>query len=71
VVIWRHGESTNGHTGIFLEADGDQMLTIEGNTEKGLDTKGNLVREGGGVYLCRRSMKKNGDMKVVGFLKPF
>jgi len=71
IIIWRHGDTTNGHTGIFLEADGDQMLTIEGNTGKGLDSAGEVVREGDGIYLNRRSMKKNGDMKVVGFLKPF
>ena len=25
VVIWRHGDSTNGHTGIFLEAHGGEL----------------------------------------------
>jgi hypothetical protein len=71
IVIWRHGDTTNGHTGIFLEADGDQMMTIEGNTSSGLSKNGSVVRDGGGVYLCKRSMKQNGDLRVVGFLKPF
>lgn len=71
IVIWRHGQTTNGHTGVFLEADGDQMLCVEGNSNRGLDADGTIIADGGGVYLTKRSMKKNGDMTVTGYLKPF
>ena len=71
IVIWRHGQTMNGHTGIFLEAEDGQMLVVEGNTNQGLRADGDIERNGGGVYLTKRSMKKNGDMVVQGFLKPF
>jgi CHAP domain len=71
VIIWKHGKGPAGHTGFFLEADGNQMKTIEGNTESGLDSRGNVERDGGGVYHGKRSMVKNGTMVVQGFLKPF
>jgi hypothetical protein len=72
VIIWQHGKGPAGHTGVFLESHKTgQMLTVEGNTESGLRSDGSLERDGGGVYKCSRSMKANGSMKVVGFLKPF
>lgn len=70
IIIWQHGKSENGHTGAVLECDGKEMSAVEGNTESGL-VGGVVQRDGGGVYLTKRSMKGNGDMKVVGFLKPF
>jgi hypothetical protein len=72
IIIWQHGSSSNGHTGVFLEAQDDGgMRAIEGNAEKGLAPDGSVEREGGGIYLTSRSMKANGTMKVVGYLKPF
>lgn len=71
LVVWQHGDTQAGHTGIFLEGDGKTMTTIEGNTTKGLAPDGSIIREGGGIYLCERSMIQDGEMKVVGFLKPF
>lgn len=73
IIIWQHGKSENGHTGIMLEADhiSKQMRAIEGNTESGLNSLNKVVRDGGGVYLTKRDMKANGDMNVVGFMKPF
>jgi hypothetical protein len=73
LIIWQHGTSQSGHTGCFIESTdgGKTMITCEGNTESGLDSKGNVVREGGGFYRNKRSMKANGTMKVLGFLKPF
>ena len=69
VVIWRHGNTTNGHTGIITEiVDNDYFMSIEGNTGPSDDV---VVREGDGVYRKRRAMKGNGDMKVVGFLNPW
>jgi len=76
IIIWQHGTSQSGHTGVFLEVLLDHnssamMLTIEGNTTKGIGPKGEVVRDGGGVYVCERNMKSSGDMHVLGFLKPF
>lgn len=65
IIIWQHGTSQAGHTGIFTEAKGKDMGTVEGNTGDG------SFRDGDGIYVRTRSMTKNGNMKVVGFLKPF
>ena len=71
IIIWKHGDSFAGHTGIFEDSRDGKMLTIEGNTESGLNELGSLVREGGGVYECVRDRHANGSMRVMGFLKPF
>lgn len=71
IIIWQHGTSTNGHTGMVVSYKGSTMRCIEGNTEKGLRPDGSIQREGGGVYETERNTKANGEMKVVGFLKPF
>jgi hypothetical protein len=65
VVIWKHKTSVYGHTGIVIAVDGDDFTTIEGNTGPGAG----IVREGDGVYIKKRSIRGDGDMKVVGFLK--
>lgn len=71
IVIWKHGAGPSGHTGIFLERDNTNFYAIEGNTEAGLNPDGSIEREGGGVYKTKRNMVRNGNMSVVGFLKPF
>ncbi len=72
VVIWRHGISQNGHTGIIIGSDGLVFQAIEGNTTAGAaNPNGPIEREGGGVYFTERSNSGNGDMHVIGFLKPF
>lgn len=71
IVIWRHGDTSSGHTGCLESTDGEVMFTYEGNTESGLSSSGKVEREGGGFYYCKRNFKGNGDMRVVGFLKPF
>lgn len=71
IVIWRHGTTSNGHTGCLESTDGIIMHTYEGNTESGLDESGKIEREGGGFYYCKRGFRGDGSMKVVGFLKPF
>ncbi len=65
IIIWRHGNTSNGHTGIVTEFLGDKMLTVEGNTGNG------SFREGDGVYQKKRSTNMDGDMRVMGFLIPF
>ena len=70
IVIWRHGSTTNGHTGIVvqIEDDGQHVWTVEGNTG---DSDSTVQRQGDGVYLKRRSIKGQGKMKVVGYLQPW
>ena len=73
IIIWRHGGSDSGHTGMvtaFLH-DANRMHAVEGNTEAGIDPSGGVVRDGGGVYATLRGAKGTGSMKVLGFLKPF
>lgn len=67
IVIWQHGNTSAGHTGIVVSVDqkAKTMITIEGNTADQDDT---IVREGDGVFKRRRSLLANGSMKVVGFL---
>lgn len=72
VVIWKNKKTGMGHTGIFIEStDKKTMLTSEGNSTEGLNSRGEVERDGGGVYLCKRSMKGHGNMEVRGFLIPF
>ncbi len=67
VVIWRHGDSTSGHTGIVVSVSPDSFVTIEGNTGPGAG----VVREGDGVYQKTRTLAGSEQMKIVGFLMPF
>lgn len=69
VIIWRHGESSNGHTGIVTEIiDKDWVRVCEGNTGNPDDV---VEREGDGVFLKKRSVHGAGEMKVWGYLKAF
>ncbi len=73
IVLWRHGVTYKGHTGILLGTDGINFHAVEGNTTSGSenDPTGPVVREGGGVYYTKRAASGSGDMHVVGYLKPF
>lgn len=71
IIIWRHGKTTSGHTGLFLEGDSRTLMAVECNTGGGLDTHDEVVREGDGCYRTRRTIGKIGDMDLVGFLRPF
>lgn len=70
IAIWRHGNTTNGHTGVLESADNKIFYAYEGNTESGL-ANGKVERDGGGVYRTQRGITGNGNMKIMGFLKPF
>jgi hypothetical protein len=76
IAIWRHGNTSSGHTGMVMGADGKVMNLVEGNTTSG-KAGGTVVREGHGCYFTERSMqgfpniKTTGSMKLVGFLVPF
>jgi len=67
IVIWQHGNTQNGHTGIVSEWRDHSFEAVEGNTERGKD----LVRDGGGVYVTDRDIVGNGSLKIIGYLKPF
>jgi hypothetical protein len=72
IIIWRHGPGPSGHTGCTISyCYGGQFTAVEGNTESGLTAAGHIEREGGGCYETRRNIIGAGNMKVVGFLKPF
>ena len=71
IIIWRHGSTTNGHTGIVVgNCVNRTFAAVEGNAEGGT-ANGKVVRDGGGVYYTTRNQDGNGSMKVVGFLRPF
>lgn len=69
-VIWNHLGTDNGHFGIVIWAFDDYMTLVEFNTTYGTN-KGQIVREGGGVYLTKRSYGMEGDMQPQGFIRPF
>lgn len=67
IVIWRHGETRAGHTGIVTKVRKVGMETVEGNTS----ARDSVDREGQGVMQKVRSVEGQGSMKVVGFLSPW
>ena len=68
LVIWQHGDTRTGHTGIVTSVESDELFsTIEGNTSDG----SGVVANGDGVYTRQRSINPAGTMKVLGFLNPF
>ena len=70
IIIWQHGTTESGHTGLVSEYRGKTMEAIEGNTEAGI-VGGKVESDGGGVYITERNTTGTGKMKVVGYLKPF
>lgn len=71
IAIWQHGTTNKGHCGVVLGADNKTFFSIEGNTSAGSGPNGEIVREGGAMLYQTRSMKGQGSMKILGFLKPF
>jgi len=67
IAIWRHGDTTNGHTGIVTGIDMNKKIfyTVEGNTKGTSD----INREGDGVYECNRLLHPTDNMKLVGFIR--
>jgi hypothetical protein len=72
IAIWRKGKTGSGHTGILVSIapEKNTMQLIEGNTESGV-AGGEVVRDGGGVYLTRRAIRSAGTMQLLGHLIPF
>jgi hypothetical protein len=77
VAIWQHqNDPTHGHTGMVLDCDGVSFHAIEGNTADGGESLGNEVGQTGqGVRFTHRRYDlfnpHNGDMLLLGSLKPF
>jgi hypothetical protein len=72
IAIWNYQGTDKGHCGCVIDTQSsDFFITIEGNTEGGIDPEGKIIREGGGVYFSHRSFDPKGSMKLLGFLKPF
>ena len=69
VVIWQHGNTASGHTGIVtgVKLTPEFFTTVEGNTGPGAG----VIREGDGVFEKTRSVKGSDKMKVLGFLNPW
>lgn len=68
IVIWQHAKSSMGHSGIVESILDDQtIITIEGNTSSPTA----VIREGDGVYHKKRSIKIQGDLKILGYLMPW
>lgn len=69
IMLMRHGVSSNGHAAIVAHVTGaypNRMLaTIEGNTMPG--SQGDQ-RQGDGIYLRARNVRKNGDLNTLGFV---
>lgn len=71
IVIWQHGNSSSGHTGIVTEVGiNGRFMCSEGNTTAG-EKDGKIVREGGGFYVVERTLADVGDMKLKGFVRAF
>ncbi len=66
IIVWRHGDTSSGHTGIVIEAALPKWFkSVEGNTN------GDGSRDGDGVYYKHRDWIRNGSLIKLGFLKPF
>lgn len=69
IIIWRHGQTYQGHTGIVIKRiDTHSVQTIEGNTGP---VNTHVDPNGDGVYVKTRLLAGQGDMKVMGFIRPF
>lgn len=69
VVIWRHGQTYQGHAGIVVSVNEEAgtFETIEGNTS----SADHVERNGDGVYRKIRKLHPTGEMELVGFIYPW
>ena len=68
LIVWRFGNTANGHVGIVEKLlDGGRVMTIEGTTS---DSQ-SVERNGDGVFSKNRSLAGSESMRVVGFIRPF
>lgn len=68
--IWlaRFGSSSSGHTGIVTDIQGDNIVTIEGNTSPGPTADPNLQRSGDGIYKRKFNKFGRGNLRTQGYL---
>lgn len=81
LAIWQHGDAPvetkpPGHTEMVLDADEEIFHAVGGNTsgwltEAEAQAGKRVNREGNGVFYTLRSRHGEGDMKLLGFIKPF
>ena len=67
VVVWQHGHTAEGHTGIVTEVEERIFHTVEGDTS---DSSG-IDRLGNGCYEKIRHRHPQGSMRLLGYLDPF
>lgn len=69
IMLMQHGSSWQGHAGIVERLDGDQLITIEGNT-----SSNTASREGDGVYRKTKTLTfapSANRLWIRGFVNPF
>ena len=81
LAIWKHGDAPvetkpPGHTEMVLDADEKIFHAVGGNTSgwttyDAAEAGKRVNRDGNGVYYTVRSRKGEGEMQLVGFIKPF
>jgi hypothetical protein len=75
IAIWQHGDTQKGHTGLVLDSDENIFYAVEGNASGYLSKEkaisGKINREGNGVFYTKRSRAGDGNMKLLGFIKPW
>lgn len=69
-LFYNHEGTDNGHYETIIEVHPDHMICVGFNTTAGT-IGGQIVREGGGVYLTNRPYTQVGDMIIVGFARAF
>lgn len=68
--IWlaRYGSTDSGHTGIVVDIQGDNIITIEGNTSSGPTIDPSKQRSGDGIYKRKFQKYGRGLLRTQGFL---
>lgn len=67
LILWRFGDTIQGHCGIVLGGDSLRYQTVEGNTS---DSTG-IDRNGDGVYPKNRAKGGSSTFRELGFLRAF
>lgn len=68
--IWlaRFGSSDSGHTGIVIDIQADNIITIEGNTSPGATADPDKQRSGDGIYKRKFQKYGRGMLRTQGYL---
>ena len=68
VVIWRHGSGWQGHAGIVVSIDGDNIGTVEGNTNAAGGREG--IEVAAKVRKWKDAPYQANGLNLVGFIIP-